>query len=371
MSKKILFVANVCKEHILKFHVPTIKKMKDEGWIVDVACSGEEKVPYCDNQFNMSWTRSPFSLKLLKGINELKNIVNQNDYDIVYCHTPVGGIAGRIASVKARKKGTRVIYFAHGYHFFKGAPILNWILFYPIEKVLSYITDGIFVINNEDFQLTKNHFNKKLYLKKFPGIGIDFNRIKVSDSTKTRVEYRKQLGVGENEILLIYVAEVIKNKNQGYLLEALKEILKIQKSVKLLLVGPDHSNGIYLKEAKKLGISDKVIFTGWRNDVGELLCASDICVASSIREGFGINLVEAMYQNLPVVAVKNRGHLSCVVDGENGFLVSLDNPQEMAKRVKEIIENVHLYKKLINYDVTRFRADSIAENIVNTIKTNF
>ena len=107
IKPKILFVANVAKEHILKFHIPSIQKFKSEGWIVDVACSGEEEIPYCDNHYRMSWKRSPYSIKTLLGIRTLREIIDANKYDVIYCHTPVGGFVGRIASVNARKGGAK------------------------------------------------------------------------------------------------------------------------------------------------------------------------------------------------------------------------------------------------------------------------
>ena len=103
-NPKILFVANIDKEHILKFHIPTIRMLRNKNWIVDVACAGNEEIPYCSNRFVLHYERSPFTPKLFKGISELYRIIKENDYDIVYCHTPVGGLAARIASIKARKK---------------------------------------------------------------------------------------------------------------------------------------------------------------------------------------------------------------------------------------------------------------------------
>ncbi len=142
--KKILFVANVGKEHILKFHIPTIKKFKEEGWQVDVICAGEDKIPFCDNQIIAKWKRNPFNFALFKGIRQLKKHLKDNYYNVIYCHTPVGGLVARLSAKKTRKLGTNVVYFSHGFHFFKGAPVLNWLLYYPMEKYLAKYTDKIF-----------------------------------------------------------------------------------------------------------------------------------------------------------------------------------------------------------------------------------
>lgn len=366
-QKKILLVANVAKEHVLKFHIPTIQVLKEHGWQVDVVCNMDEVISYCDHLYDAKWERNPLTFKTFQGIKQLKRILENEHYSVLYCHTPVGGFAGRIAAKKARTQGTKVIYFAHGFHFFDGGPRKNW-LFYPIERWLSYKTDAMFLINDEDYQRTIKKFNKNLLVRQFPGIGVNFERIKVTDFAATREEYRSKLKISDDDLVLIYVAELTKNKNQGYLLNALKEIRKRRNNVKLLLVGPDHADGFYQHQAELLGLENNVVFTGWRNDIGALLCAADICVASSIREGFGINLVEAMYHGLPVVAVKNRGHATVIQDGENGFLVPLDNSDKMAEKVLEIANNPSLREKLSHVDVSKYDAKVVARDIADTIE---
>jgi glycosyltransferase EpsD len=81
---------------------------------------------------------------------KLKNIIADNDYDIIHCHTPVGGALARIAARNYRKRGTKVIYTAHGFHFFEGSPVKNWILYYPLEKWLSRFTDVLITLNSEE-----------------------------------------------------------------------------------------------------------------------------------------------------------------------------------------------------------------------------
>ncbi len=361
--KKILFVANVAKEHIAKFHIPTIKKFKDEGWQVDVAANGDEEIPYCDNQFNTCWRRTPFSPNTFKGIKELKKIINADSYDIIYCHTPVGGLVARLASKKARKKGSKVIYFAHGFHFFKKASKLNWLIFYPIERFLVKYTDRIFVINEEDFEFAKSHFN--VQITKFPSTGIDFDRFDIPFTDNDSEDYRKQLDIPKDATVLIYVAELIKNKNQGMLIDVLRRLER--EDVYLLLVGPDHSEGVFEEYAKRVGVYDKVRFLGWRSDVAQLLKSADICVASSIREGLGLNIVEAMYCGLPVVATNNRGHVDIIKDGENGFLVDIGDDKRMAEIIEDIIDRRVDIDRYKTHDVERFDSKKVAQSLYNEI----
>lgn len=364
---KILIVANVAKEHIIKFHIPTIKAFKDNGYQVDVACSGDEEVPYCDNQFHTCWKRSPFTFKTIKGIKELKGIIDNGNYDIVFCHTPVGGLVARMAAKSARKKGTKVVYCAHGLHFFKGAPKINWLIYYPIEKYLARYTDVFFAVNQQDYELVKEKFNKKMKVELVPEVGVNFDRLKIEDKALARKEYRELLNIKDGTTALIYVAELLPNKNQTMLIDTLCLLKEQNEDVCLILPGPDYTDGGYRKYAEEKGVADSVTFLGWRNDIGELMSACDICTASSIREGFGINLVEAMYCGLPVVATGNRGHVTVITDGENGFLVDVNDYVSMAQRVKELIHNDELRKKMSNLDVSKYDCNLIAQELYSRL----
>jgi len=239
-----------------------------------------------------------------------------------------------------------VIYFAHGYHFFKGAPLLNWMLYYSMEKFLARKTDDIILINREDYELTQKKFKKCTpYL--LNGIGIDLDRLKISESREAiREKYRKELQIPSDATVLIYCAELLKNKNQPYLMRALKKVLDKNSNVYLILAGMDHCNGEFEEYAKKIGVDKNVRFLGWRDDIANLYVTADICTPTSIREGFGINLIEAMYFNLPVVATDNRGHRTIINDGENGFLASLKDEELFAQRILELIEDKELRDRI-------------------------
>lgn len=367
-SKKVLLVANVVKEHVLKFHVPTIRYLKEQGWTVDVAASGEETVPYCDKQIRGVWKRSPFTIDTLRGVRQLKGIIDEGDYDIVYCHTPVGALVARLAARNARAKGTKVVYFAHGFHFFKGAPLINWLLFYPVEKILAHCTDLLITLNDEDYIRAQKRFPKNLPVEQVPGVGVEFSRLDVDDPALCRKRLRRQWGIADDALVLIYVAELIRNKNQQMLLDMLKKVKEKHTDTYLVLVGPDHADGHYQRLARQMGVADSVVFTGWRSDIGACLRAADIVVASSLREGLALNIVEAMYCGLPVVATDNRGHVPILRDGENGFLVHVNDSQKMAQRVLEIAENPQLKEKLTRADVSGFSAQAVSERIYEILK---
>ncbi len=335
---KLLIVANYAKEHINKFHVPTIKKFKDNGWTVDVACNADAKIEFCDNVYDLPIKRNPFRLQSLIAIKKLKRIIKQNKYDVVHLHTLTGRIVGTLSAKKFKKKGLRIVATYHGLNYYEGSSKKSKILI-PLDRYLSKFVDFSFSDNQEDIV-----YGKKMGLKMddctFCPIAINPKRIlPIEEHKQNRATIRESLGASSDEILLTYVAELHKNKNQTLLLEVLKELIKRNKKVKLMLVGPENDGGETKKKVNQMGLTDKVILTGWRNDIGDLLCASDIYVASSIREGLGINLIEAMLAEIPVVATNNRGHREVVVDGKNGYLVPLGDAVEFANRIEELINN--------------------------------
>jgi len=174
MNKRILFCATI-DEHFTSFHLPYLKWFKEQGWEVHVAAAGYLEIPYVDKKYHIPIERSPFKTKNIKAFKELKEIINLNDYDIIHCHTPMGGVLTRLAAKKARENGTKVVYTAHGFHFCKGAPFINWFIYYPIEKTLAYITDCLLTINEEDFTLAKNQFKAKQIVH-VHGVGVDTER---------------------------------------------------------------------------------------------------------------------------------------------------------------------------------------------------
>ena len=366
MSKKILFVANVAKRHILQFHVPMIKLLKENGWTVDVACSENDPVPFCDNRFVMEYKRSPISLKTIPGIKHLKKIIKENGYDVIYCHTPTGGLAGRLA---AKNSGARVVYFAHGFHFYRGAPLVNRILYYNIEKYLSRYTDTIITLNEEDFENAKTKLRCP-DVRLVHGPGADLSVFSCEEPKALKESYRKEFGIPSDAFVMIYLAELSKNKNQKTLLFALKEILKKDPNVYLLLAGNDVNHGKDKKLAEKLGIENNVRFLGWRSDKTRLYYAANLCTASSLREGLGLNVVEAMACGLIAVASDNRGHREIIKDGINGFLFSPKDSRGAAEKIliaKDLIESGKAESIYKNYDIGKFDEKSVLPEILKIL----
>lgn len=290
--KKVLFTATV-DSHILHFHIPYLKMFKENGYEVHVATNGDETIPYCDKKHKISFERSPFKINNLKAIKQLKKVIDEEKFEIIHCHTPMGSVVTRLAAKKARKNGTRVIYTAHGFHFYKGAPILNWLLFYPIEKWLSRYTDTLITINQEDYDLAKRKFHSR-QIELVHGVGVDPEKFNFEMSEEEKDKLREEIGIEKDDFVMIYPAELSKRKNQGMILRCVAELVKENKKIKLLLPGLDSMNGLYQQMAKDLNVEDNVKFLGYRTDIPKLLKISNLAVSTARQEGLPVNIMEAM-----------------------------------------------------------------------------
>ncbi len=337
MPGKVLFCATV-DYHFKAFHLPYMKWFKEQGWEVHVAASGNMDLSYVDEKYHIPIQRSPFSSANIQAYKELKALINQNKYNIIHCHTPMGGVLARLAAREARKAGTKVIYTAHGFHFCKGAPLLNWLVYYPIEKWLAQYTDCLITINKEDYNLAVTHKFKAKKIEHVHGVGVDTNQYKpVSEEQK--YELRESYGYNPDDFLLFYAAEFNKNKNQQLLIHALALLKEEVPNAKLLLAG----NGSLLDECKelavKMGVEKMVHFLGYRNDIPSLLSISDVAVASSLREGLPVNIMEAMACGLPIVASENRGHRELIKDHINGFVIPSEDFRQFSIRLSELSQS--------------------------------
>lgn len=366
--KKVLFTATV-DSHIKQFHLPYLKWFKEQGYEVCVATNGKEEIPYCDKKYTISFERNPIKINNLRAIRQLKKVIEKEKFDIIHCHTPMGSVVTRIAAMKARKNGTRVIYTAHGFHFFKGAPLINWIIYYPIEKILSRITDDLILINSEDYNLAKKKFHaSRTHL--VSGVGVDPNKFNFDFSKEEKKELRKSLGLKEKDFVMIYPAELSKRKNQGMLIEVMKKLIKENKSFKLLLPGLDSFNGKYQEMVKEYKIENNIKFLGYRQDIPKLLKISDLSVSSALQEGLPVNLLEAMQVGMPIVATNCRGNRDLVEDGKNGYIIKINDVDSMTEKILKIYKekNKEHYSNENKRIINEYILESVLEKIEDIYK---
>ncbi len=335
---KVLFVATV-RSHIGQFHMPFIRSLKEKGWQVDAACrdnSAEKQgldTSALDRLFDLPFARSPFHPRNIRAFRMLCGILKQNTYDIIHCHTPVGGVLARIAA-KMTGSRAKVIYTAHGFHFYKGAPRKYWLLFYPIEKFLSRYTDALITINREDYETAKKHFHmKKLYF--VHGVGVDLSAFS-PELKKNRSALRAKHHFKDSDFILLYTADLCHRKNQMMLFDAMTILVQQDPKFHLICPGKPDLLETYQARVKALGIAQNVHFPGYTREIPSLLAMSDLSVSSSRQEGLPVNLIEAMAVGNPVVATDVRGNRDLVEDGKNGYLVPLGDSRKMAECVLEL-----------------------------------
>lgn len=336
--KKALFVANQ-DSFVELFLLPCMKILKERGYEVHVATDTDKTIPLCDKKIKLTIERSPFKFRdNLKAVRELKNIMAKEGYEIVHCHTPVGGMVARLAAKKFRHEGTRVIYTAHGFHFFDGAPLHFWLMFYPVEKWLAKYTDTLITINDEDYKRASSKFSRRCYdIRYVPGVGVDPDKFSKKMSAEERVKLRSRFGLAKDDRVLIFPAELSKRKNQMWLIGALAPLFKEDKKYHLLLPGKDSLDGECQKFTARLDLEKQIHFLGFRKNISELLQISDVLVSSAKQEGLPVNLMEAVFMGLPIVATDCRGNRDvCRAAGQQ--IVEQNNNSEMREAVKKVFD---------------------------------
>lgn len=359
---KILYITTIGGTMV--FFNSLIGELRKEGHVVDIATNEtDSRVPDYYREigckvFQISTSRSPFSFGNIKAISEIRKIAK--DCDIVHCHTPLASMATRLACRKLRKKGLKVMYTAHGFHFYKGAPIKNWLLYYPIEWFCSYFTDVLITITKEDYSLAKKRLKAK-QTEYVPGVGIDyekFNSVKVKKN-----KLREELNLPKDATVLLSVGELNKNKNHQIVIKALSKI--DNDNIHYIIVGKGNEKDNLENLAKELGIDNQVHLLGYRNDVEKLYKISDIYVLPSIREGLNVSIMEAMASGLPVICSFNRGNNDFVSYGVLGCDLKKEE-SDFKEKIEELTKSYFLRIKMGEQNIVKSR-EYIKERINKTM----
>lgn len=355
--KKVLFTATV-DSHILHFHMPHIQWFKEQGYEVHVASNGATQLKGVDQKFNVPFERKPLKANSWEAYKVLKLLLENNQYDIVHCHTPMGAVLTRLAAKNLRKEGTKVLYTAHGFHFFKGAPMQNWIIYYPIEKLLASLTDCLITMNEEDFQIAQEGKFRATEIKFVHGVGVDLERFQ-PPTDERRQALRKEYDLNQDDFVMIYVAELSPRKNQTMLIEAMRVLKEDYPQVKLLLVGKGDLHDQYQKEIDESGLADNVHLLGYRSDIDKLMQLSDIAVSSSRQEGLPVNVMEAMATGLPLVVTACRGNRDLVHQNVNGYVTEIDDVVDFVKGIQSLATNELLKKRFGRRSIQLMEAYSL------------
>lgn len=353
--KRALVLASVASM-IDQFNMPNIRLMIELGYKVDVAtnfiegstCS-DEKIAALKRSlsemgvdcYQIDFARNVLKVgQNLKAYRQTRNLLKDNHYDLIHSHSPIGGLLSRVAARDMRVSNggnTKVIYTAHGFHFFKGAPLLNWLLFYPIEKISSPWTDVLVTITHEDYELAQKKMSAKevVYV---PGVGIDTNSfLPDASSVELRQSKRQELGVTDSDVMLLSVGELNKNKNHEIVLRAMAELGN--KNIHYFIAGRGVLKEYLEQIASELGIKDQLHLLGFRTDVKDLFKAADVFAHSSFREGLSVAVMEAMASALPVICTEIRGNTDLIDAGKGGYLFNPKDVNRATKALKQIIDD--------------------------------
>lgn len=339
MGKRVLIT---CTDSMMKqFLEPHVLHLVENGFDVEIACSEVlgrmseiwKGLGRYVRIHQLSMRRSPLSGDNLKGYKEVKRIIDDGRFDLIWTNEPVMGVLTRLAARKARKTGTKVLYMAHGFHFFQGAPKKSWLVFYPIEKWMTRYTDKLITINEEDYRFAKQHFSCPVY--HIHGVGA--NSTKFHPISKEEQAYlRKKLGYDGH--IILNVGELNPNKNQKTAILAVKEVLKQYPDTILLIAGKGEERDTLEKLVAEHGLREKVVFLGYKTNLEQFAQICDVLISCSYREGLPLNILEAMLCGKPVVASDNRGHRELVHDGINGYLVEADDIDAYVQYICQILE---------------------------------
>lgn len=330
---KVLLVATV-QSHICQFHRPFVAMLHEHGCEVHVAARNNLaeknglKLDFVERVFDVPFQRSPFSPKNLGAYKQLKKIIDEGNYDVVHCNTPVGGVVGRLAARKARKRGTKVFYTAHGFHFYQGAPKKNWLIWYPVEKFMCRHTDKLITINEEDYQLARSKFPVETC--HIHGVGVSVSRYHPHSAEEEEV-LRKEESLSAQDFVVLCTGELNANKDQRTLIDAAVLCRDRIPELKVLLAGNGPLESTLREQISGNHAEGYIRLLGYRTDLERVVPAADVIVSCSHREGLGLNLIEGMLCGKTVIAVENRGHRELVEDGVTGYLIPAGDSRALAE----------------------------------------
>lgn len=346
MDKKILVTSTDLM--MIQFLVPHIINLSLNGYDVDIACSNVgnrideirlKLQPYIKEMYIVHLHRSPLKLDNFNGYKELRRIIDDGNYNVIWTNEPVMSVVTRLAAKNSRKKGTKVLYMVHGFHFFNGAPKKNWIVYYPIEKIMASKADVICTVNKEDFKRAKTfNVNRVEYIH---GIGINTDRLTKDKKCRS---IREELNLPLDSFIVLSVGELNKNKNQKVIIEALNKLS--DKKIHYILCGKGDQLEYLQSLASSFGLDDNVHFLGYRNDVVDICSQANVFVMPSLREGLPVASLEAMYCGLPLIVSKTRGLVDVIQNGISGLIYEPHDSFGFSHGIKKIKDNPNLAQKM-------------------------
>lgn len=293
----------------------------------------------------INFNRNPLSKVNFFAYKDIKKFINSTTFQVIHCHTPIAAMILRLVARKARKKGTKVIYTAHGFHFFKGAPLKNWLIYYPIERWLARYTDMIITINKEDYERAKKSF-KAGRVEYIPGVGIDTS--KFGEIVVDKLAKRRELDIPDDAFVVLSVGELNKNKNHETIIRSISKLNN--PNIYYVICGQGILEN-YLKDLiKKLGLDKQVKLLGYYRDIAEINKASDVFAFPSKREGLGLAALEAMASGLPLITSNIHGIVDYAIDGVTAYCYSPTDIDGFADGIRKLANDSSLRDRIGKYN---------------------
>lgn len=367
--KKVLLVATV-QSHIGQFHRPLAEVLHNHGYEVHVAAHDNLylknglKLDFADKVFDVPFSRSPKSKDNIEAYKRLKQILDNDHYEVVHCNTPMGGFVTRLAARNARKNGTKVFYTAHGFHFYDGAPKKNWLIYYPIERFFSRMTDTLITITREDYKLASEKFH--CHIEHMHGVGVDGKRY-FKASAEEKMAMRKKMGYPVTQKLILCIGELNQNKNQTMAIKAMHKVVKQFPDALLILAGNGPREEFLKEYIRQEGLEKNIQMIGYVTNLQDYQHIVDVQVCCSKREGLPLNVVESMLSGNPVVASFNRGHRELIENGKTGYIVAVDDSEKMAEKVLLMLQD-EKQKQYIETNAMMFAQQYTFDNVKKELK---
>lgn len=365
---KILFIASVYR-HLTAFHIPYMQYFQAQGYEVWAAGTGiedKEKLQQLNiTCVDIPFSRSPLSAQNVTAYQALKKLFKDEQFDLVHVHTPVAALLAR-AAFRNRAHG-KMVYTAHGFHFFKGAPKQNWLIYYTAEKLAAKWTDHIITMNDEDYENAQK-FLPAEKVSFVHGVGVEFTTDALNEAEKR--ERLKQLGLPDDAVVLSYVAELNQNKNHPFLLRNWRQLKRENPSLELLIIGTGESEQVLKDFVAKEQLTG-IHFLGYRRDVPQLLQISDIVTLLSHREGLPKSIMEAMAEGIPCVVTNTRGLRDLIQSNENGFVIQHEDDQALMTAFTKLAQSAELRTQMgqrAKQMVEPFVLDNVLQEYVTIYK---
>lgn len=364
--KKILFISNISNK-ITNFSLPSIYAAKNLGYEFHMAANysnfNDNPEKYGVKLHHIDLDRSPFSKQNITAYRQMLELIEKEKFDVIHCNTPIGGVLGRLCGKKAGVP--KVIYTAHGFHFYKGASFINRTVFKWAEMWMAKYTDALITINLEDYESAKKfnlRNNGKVYY--VPGVGVDTTTIK--NTNGKRNELLIEINAKDDAILLISVGELNTNKNNSVIIEALRKLNN--PSIHYLLCGVGDKECDLKNKVKEYGLDKNIHFFGYRNGISRLLQSSDIYLLPSYREGLSRALMEAMSAGLPCIVSKIRGNVDLIQEGVGGFLLAPNDTEGFAEKINILASDKVLRERMKESNletIKKFDVENVNKEITN------